>query len=123
TVPLAAWKGPDTPKTSSLRIRRIVEQHRQLDTSMSKLREVGRVAICWIEVGGRVVRRKKNQRIQKFLQRRRFGAGEFRVRIAGGLRLSSVTLNHIVERHAATVMAVRTGRAYAPQRTRQKLLL
>src|SRR6266404_3244667 len=53
----------------SLRVRRIVKQHCQLDTSVRELRKVGRIAVSKIKVRGGIVRREQDQRTipRKFL--------------------------------------------------------
>src|SRR5713101_4313522 len=51
----------------SFRIARIIEQDRQLDAAMAGLRKACRAAITRIEIGRRIIRRKKNQRIEKRL--------------------------------------------------------
>jgi len=58
---------PTLVRVVLFRIGRIVEQHGQLDTTVPKLRKIGRAAISWIEIGSCIVRRKQDQRVQEFL--------------------------------------------------------
>ena len=51
----------------SLGVRRIVEQHCQLDAAVPELREVFSIAVARIKIRRRIIRRKQNQRSQEFL--------------------------------------------------------
>jgi hypothetical protein len=46
-----------------LGVRRIVEQHRQLDAAVPKLREIGNITISRVEVRRSIIRRKQDQRL------------------------------------------------------------
>lgn len=59
---------PSRRFVGSLRVARVVEQYPQLDAAMSKLRKVLGITVPRVEIGGRVIRWKQNQGVQKLQQ-------------------------------------------------------
>jgi hypothetical protein len=88
-----------------------------------ELREIGRIAIPRIEVGGGIIRRKQHQRLEEALERTGLRLRQKRIGIAGCLCLAAVPQDDVIERNAAAIVSENALRARAPESASQESLL
>src|SRR5688572_17292473 len=104
-----------------LGIRRIVEQSPQSDRSMPELGITGHGPVARIEVRRNVVGREQDQRVEEGQDGVPIARGEGGESVPRRLGLAAVAQDDVGQRHAASVVAVGSGGAHAPQRRGDEL--
>src|SRR5262245_42194848 len=116
------WDVPRPSPPGLFLIRRIVEELRQLDAPVPELREAGRARIPRIEVGGRVVRWKQNERPQELQDRQALLGIEAIERIARPSGFAAVPQDDLRQVDAPTVVSECDLAPDAPESARQEFL-
>lgn len=91
-----------------LRIRRIVEEHCELDAAVAELWKVRRTSISWIKIRCRIVGWEDNQRVQEGDQVILVLGLKPGIGIARCQRFAAMAQNYLVQVDTASIVSIRT---------------